>query len=413
MEFKDFITCPEILSALELMGYTAPTPIQAQAIPEIKKGSDLRASAPTGTGKTAAILLPLIERLIEPSPVKGIGPRVLILVPTRELAMQVAQEAAKYTKKLTKMKTVCIYGGAPFPPQFKDLSKPYEILVATPGRLMDHMQRGKINFSRLETFVLDEADRMLDMGFIEAVEEISKATPPKKQTLLFSATMKGAVLNLSKRLLKNPVEINVAAERMKNDLIDQKFHRVDDITHKYRLLDHLLADTTISQAIVFTSTKHLADELAKKLSMNGTQSAVLHGGLKQSQRTRTIMRFRKGEARVLVATDVAARGIDVPAISLVINFDLPNNPEDYVHRIGRTGRAGATGVAFSFAAPRDEQMIREIEKFTGQKIEVFSLPGFEAKGNPSVPKKSTPFKKKPFFSQNSRKKYPPKLMTKR
>lgn len=405
MTFKEFITSREILDTLEEMGYTSPTPIQAKAIPEIKKGSDLRASAPTGTGKTAAILLPLMERLLTPSPIKGMGPRVLILVPTRELAMQVAQEAAKYAKKLSKVKTICIFGGAPFPPQYKDLSKPHEILVATPGRLMDHMERGRINFSRLEAFILDEADRMLDMGFIDAVEEIAKATPANRQTLLFSATMKGAVLNLSKRLLKDPVEISVVAEFAKHDLINQKLHRVDDITHKYRLLDHLLADEAISQAIVFTSTKHQADQLADKLARGGVKSAVLHGGLKQSQRTRTITRIRKGEVRVLVATDVAARGIDVPAISHVINFDLPNNAEDYVHRIGRTGRAGATGIAFSFAAPRDEEIIRAIERFTGQKIETVSLPGFEANITSSAPRRrQSPQKKKPYFAKSFSKK---------
>lgn len=403
MTFKNFIQSAEILKALQEAGYESPTPIQAESIPAIKKGSDLRASAQTGTGKTAAFLLPVLERLTTPSTVQAIGPRVLILVPTRELAMQVAQEAAKYSKYLSKVKTVCIYGGAPYPPQNRDLSKHHEILVATPGRLMDHMQQGRVNFSRLEVLILDEADRMLDMGFIDAVEEIAEATPPNRQTLLFSATMKGAVLNLSKRLLKNPVEISVAAEYAKHEFIEQRLHHVDNIEHKYRLLDHLLDDATLTQAIVFTSTKYQADQLADKLSESGVEAAVLHGGMRQSQRTRTIMLMRKGHVRVLVATDVAARGIDVPTISHVINFDLPNNAEDYVHRIGRTGRAGANGVAFSFAAARDSEIVRQIERFTGQKIEILSIPGFEAqKRNTHSSGKSPapPQKRRQPFSSN-------------
>jgi len=392
--FKNFIASPEILKALHEAGYKAPTPIQAQAIPEILKGSDLRASAQTGTGKTAAFILPILERLLIPSSLQGVGPRVLILVPTRELAMQVAHEAAKYSKYLARVKTVCIYGGAPYPPQNRDLSRHHEILVATPGRLMDHMQQGRINFSRLEVLILDEADRMLDMGFIDAVEEIAEATPASRQTLLFSATMKGSVLNLSKRLLKNPIEISIAAEHAKHEFIEQRLHHVDNIDHKYRLLDHLINDETLTQAIVFTSTKHQASELADKLSRDGIDSAVLHGGLRQSQRTRTIMQMRKGGVRILVATDVAARGIDVPTISHVINFDLPNNAEDYVHRIGRTGRAGSNGVAFSFAASRDFDIVRQIERFTGQKIEVLSIPGFEAHQKTT----SSPGKK-PFFNE--------------
>lgn len=410
MTFSDIISNPKILKAIEEMGYTIPTPIQMQAIPKIREGCDLLASAQTGTGKTAAFLVPSLEKLAEDQK-PGRGPRVLILVPTRELAMQVAAEAAKYSKHLQRMKTVCIFGGTPYPLQIKDLNGPYEILVATPGRLIDHMERGRINFSRLELMILDEADRMLDMGFIGPVEQIAEATPKSRQTLLFSATLKGSVLNLAKRLLRNPIEITVHSETEKHENIDQRLHNVDNINHKYDILDSLLTDETMNQAIVFTSTKRQADVLVERLADLGHDTAALHGDMNQRQRTRTIMRMRKNEIKVLVATDVAARGIDVQSISHVINFDLPQSAEDYVHRIGRTGRAGATGVALSFAAPKDMHIIRQIEKFTGQKMTSHTIPGLEPKlkgsAKPMPPRRfapragqSTQFKRR--FKPNNR-----------
>ena len=383
MTFKDLNLHQDILKAIEDAGHVTPTPIQLMAIPKILEGCDLRASAQTGTGKTAAFILPALNLLSVPSKVNCQGPRVLILVPTRELAMQVANEAVKYSKHLSKVKTVCIYGGAPYPIQNRELSRHYEILVATPGRLIDHIQRGRIDFSRLELFILDEADRMLDMGFIEPVEEIAAALPPTRQTLMFSATLKGTVMNLSKRLLKNPIEISVESEINQHDNIEQRLHHVDNLGHKNRLLDHLLNDPTLKQAIVFTSTKSHANVLADELFERGFHAAALHGDMDQRQRTRTITMLRQGKIQILVATDVAARGIDVLTISHVVNFDLPSSVEDYVHRIGRTGRAGAKGIALSFASSKDLHIVKRIEQFTGHKIALHVIPGMEPQFKPS------------------------------
>lgn len=394
MTFKALISDPAILKAIEESGHTTPTPIQEKAIPQILKGLDLLASAQTGTGKTAAFLLPILFRLMSSPPLPGQGARVLILVPTRELAMQVAAEAVKYSRYLSRAKTVCIYGGAPYPIQNRELSRPYEILVATPGRLIDHMQRGRINFARLEVLILDEADRMLDMGFIEPVEQIAAATPKARQTLLFSATLKGSVLNLAKRLLKDPVEIKISHDHAKHENIEQRLHTVDNVDHKYRLLEHLLNDPVLNQAIVFTSTKRQADQLVDKLHKDGYDVAALHGDMNQRERTRTITQMRQGKIRILVATDVAARGIDVQTISHVVNFDLPRSAEDYVHRIGRTGRAGANGIALSFAAFKDMQLVRQIEQFTGQKITPHTIPGMEPKLK-HIPKPAAPMRFRP------------------
>lgn len=393
MTFKELNLHNEIVRAIDEAGYEIPTPIQEKAIPKILKGFNLRISAQTGTGKTAAFILPALNRLIVPSKNAFRGPRVLILVPTRELAIQVAAESLKFSKYLPKIKTVCIYGGAPYPPQNRQLSKPYEILVATPGRLMDHMEQQRINLSQVEMFILDEADRMLDMGFIKPVEKIASCLSPNRQTLLFSATMTKDILRLSKQLMEESLEINAAPQHAKHENIEQRLYYVDDLRHKYRLLDHLLSDPVITQAIVFTATKRFADELVDGLRERGYCAAALHGDMNQSQRNRTIIRFRKEEIRVLVATDVAARGIDVQTISHVINFDLPNNSEDYVHRIGRTGRAGANGIALSFAASKDKYFVAQIEKFTGQPIMTHIVQGLE----PSLKSDS-----KPRPSRNSR-----------
>jgi len=378
MTFKELNLHPNILQCIEELGYETPTPIQEMAIPKILAGNDMQASAQTGTGKTAAFLLPLLHMLMTPSASRAIGPRALILVPTRELAMQVAEECQRFSKHIPRMRCVCIYGGAPYPIQNRELRRPYEILVATPGRLIDHMQQGRIDFSRLQTLILDEADRMLDMGFIEPVEQIAAATPKDRQTLLFSATLKGAVLNLSRRLLNNPVEVHAATVHEKHEQIEQKLHYVDNIGHKHRLLDQVLTDPTMNQAIVFTSTKINADQLVDTLYAQGHNAAALHGDMNQRQRTRTIAQLKNGQVRVLVATDVVARGIDVPTITHVINFDIPQDADSYVHRIGRTGRAGAKGTAISFAAGKDMHLVKRIEQFTGQKIEPYAIPGFEA-----------------------------------
>lgn len=377
MSFENLNLHPLILKAIADSGYTSPTPIQEKAIPELLAGHDIMASAQTGTGKTAAFMLPALHRLATPSKAPGRGPRVLVLTPTRELALQVSEAAAKYGKYLSRIRVVSILGGMPYPVQNRLLSQPVEILVATPGRLIDHIQRGRIDFSRLEMLVLDEADRMLDMGFIDDVEKIASATPANRQTLLFSATLDGAITNVAARLLKLPRRIQIATAQARLDNIEQRLHYVDDISHKNRLLDHLLRDAELKQAIVFTATKRDADTLADNLAAQGHEAAALHGDMNQRDRTRTLTMLRRGGLRVLVATDVAARGIDVAGITHVINFDLPKFAEDYVHRIGRTGRAGASGVAVSFASGQDGLNLKKIERFTGHRIMSHIVPGLE------------------------------------
>ncbi len=379
--FADLGLNPSILKAVEESGYTIPTPIQAQAIPEVLAGRDLMASAQTGTGKTAAFILPALNRIAQPSAIRSKGPRVLVLTPTRELAQQVSDAAAKYGKNM-RLKVVSILGGMPYPLQNKLLSSPIDILVATPGRLIDHIERGRIDFSRLEMLVLDEADRMLDMGFIDDVERIAAATPAARQTLLFSATLDGVIGNLAQRLLKSPKRISVAATQARHENIEQRLMYVDDMAHKNRLLDHLLRDTEMNQALVFTATKRDADALADGLSAQGHSVAALHGDMNQRERNRTLNNLRRGQIRILVATDVAARGIDVAGISHVINFDLPKFAEDYVHRIGRTGRAGASGIAVSFASNRDAVNLHKIERYTGQSITAHIVAGMEPKFKP-------------------------------
>ena len=296
MPFTDLNLIPELLKSINQSGYTKPTPIQEKAIPKILEGCDLLASAQTGSGKTAAFILPALNQLKNPSPIKGYGPRILVLVPTRELAMQVAHQAEKYSRHMTKVRTVCIYGGAPYPIQNRQLAKPYEILVATPGRLIDQMERGRIDFSRVEMFVLDEADRMLDMGFINAVNHIAETLPKKVQTLLFSATLEGDILKLSKNLLTDPFEINLASSTKKHENIEQVLYYADNLSHKLRLLDHILKDTTLQLTIIFTSTKSFATELSEILRENGHRVGVLHGDLDQRRRTATTKQFRKGKS---------------------------------------------------------------------------------------------------------------------
>jgi superfamily II DNA/RNA helicase len=381
VSFESLNLNPSILKAIIESGYTEPTAIQAEAIPVVLAGHDLMASAQTGTGKTAAFMLPALHKLATPSAVKSKGPRVLVLTPTRELATQVNDAARKYGKTL-RVNTVSILGGMPYPLQNKLLSGFVDILVATPGRLIDHIDRGRIDFSRLEMLILDEADRMLDMGFIEDVEKIAAATPASRQTLLFSATLDGNIGKLAGRLLKDPKRIQIASQQDRHENIEQRLHFVDDLAHKNRLLQHLVTDTDLKQAIVFTSTKRDADMLAEDLFAQGHSAAALHGDMNQGARNRTLTKLRRGGIRILVATDVAARGIDVPGISHVINFDLPKFAEDYVHRIGRTGRAGASGIAVSFASHKDMMHLKRIERFTGQNIAPHTVAGLEPKRIP-------------------------------
>ena len=394
MTFEKLALHPDILKAISDCGYTSPTPIQNQAIPAALAGHDLMASAQTGTGKTAAFILPALQRLTAPAGGKSRGPRVLVLTPTRELAAQINDAATKYGRHL-RFSIASILGGMPYPAQNRALSKPMDIMVATPGRLMDHMERGRVDFSRLEILVLDEADRMLDMGFIHAVETIAAATPSSRQTLLFSATLEGNIAKLAQRLLRNPQRIQVASVQARHENIEQRLHHTDDDGHKQRMLGHLLADGTMEKAIIFTATKRGADRLAKTLHTQGHKAAALHGDMNQSARNRVIHQLRGGSLRLLVATDVAARGIDVSGISHVFNFDLPRSAEDYVHRIGRTGRAGANGTAISFAAPDESRLVRDIERYTGHAIPAHTIPGLE----PKAPRRSSaraPIKRKGF-----------------
>ena len=387
MTFEKLALHPSILKALAESGYTTPTPIQVQAIPQALAGHDLMASAQTGTGKTAAFVLPSLQRLNTASVKNSRGPRVLVLTPTRELANQVTDAAAKYGRHM-RFRIGSIVGGVPYPPQMRLLSQPLDILVATPGRLLDHMERGRVDYSRLEVLVLDEADRMLDMGFIHAVEKIAAATPATRQTLLFSATLEGNIAKLASRLLRNPQRIQMATVQERHEHIEQRLHHVDDGAHKHRLLTHLLDDINLDKAIVFTATKRGADRLAQTLYAKGHPAAALHGDMNQSQRNRAITHLRSGQVRLLVATDVAARGIDVSGITHVINFDLPKNAEDYVHRIGRTGRAGAKGIAISFAAPAELAQLRDIERYTRQRIPARVVPGLEPTFQPRPAKHS-------------------------
>src|SRR5258705_3407201 len=381
MSFASLNLNSAIVQALTASGYTEPTPVQAKSIPEAVAGHDLMCSAPTGTGKTAAFVLPGLQRLAQPAKA-GRGPRVLVLTPTRELALQVTTAVEKYSKYMSRVRTGTVLGGMPYPRQRRLLESPLDILVATPGRLIDFIDQGKVDFSRLEWLVLDEADRMLDMGFIKPVEKIAAATPAGRQTLLFSATLDGGIATLAKRLLKQPKLIECVATQASYDNIEQRLHYVDDGSHKHRLLDHLLRDVDLTQAIVFTATKRGADRLSEALNDKGHATAALHGNMNQSQRNRTLAKMRSGNVRVLVATDVAARGIDVLGVTHVINYDLPRVAEDYVHRIGRTGRAGATGIAISFAAPDEGQQLKQIERYTGHQIERHVVAGMEPRLKP-------------------------------
>ncbi|MCG6503029.1 DEAD/DEAH box helicase [Kingella sp. SNUBH-2017] len=381
---------PAILRALQSAGYDSPTPVQAQAVPAALAGRDLMASAQTGSGKTAAFLLPALQKMIRRSDKPGKGPRVLVLTPTRELAMQVEKNAQLYAQNMKWLRSATLVGGAGFGFQIKALSRPIDLIVATPGRLMDHMRAGRIDFDRLEMLVLDEADRMLDMGFIDDIKTIVAATPDSRQTLLFSATWDGEVGKLARNLTKNPevIEIERVDEQGK---IEEQLLYCDDKNHKNRLLDHILRDANIDQCVIFTATKAMSEQLADELYEKGFAANCLHGDMPQGWRNRTLNDLRRGRTKILVATDVAARGIDVPTITHVINYDLPKQAEDYVHRIGRTGRAGRTGIAISFADAREYMLVHKIERYLGRKLPETAIPGMEptrkrSKAAPSKPK---------------------------
>ena len=402
MTFAEIGLNEVLIRALTASGYSEPTPVQAQAIPAGIEGRDLMVSSQTGSGKTAAFMLPALHRFaVQELPAtaprrtpnqerqsarsrgndrpryQAAQPKMLVLTPTRELALQVTTAADKYAGALRHLKAVAILGGMPYPKQMELLSRNPAILVATPGRLIDHMESGKIDFSQLQILVLDEADRMLDMGFIEDIEKIVAATPAQRQTMLFSATLDGTVGQMARKMTRDPLIIRVDSSHTKHENIEQRMHFVDDLSHKNRLLDHLLRDVTIDQAVVFTATKRDADTISDRLNIAGFNAAALHGDMHQGARNRTLSAMRRGQVQILVATDVAARGIDVPTITHVFNYDLPKFAEDYVHRIGRTGRAGRNGLAISLVNHAEQFNVRKIERFTKQIIPVTVVEGHE------------------------------------
>ncbi|AUL98954.1 RNA helicase [Rhodocyclaceae bacterium] len=377
MTFDRLGLSEELLKAIQATGYTTPTAVQQQAIPAAIAGGDLLVSSQTGSGKTAAFTLPCLQRLSGRRPPQGSGPRVLMLAPTRELALQVAQAVHTYGRGLRWLNTVCLVGGAPFSAQAKQLARHPDVIVATPGRLVDHLARRKLKLSDIEILVLDEADRMLDMGFQEDIEAIVRATPASRQTLLFSATLDGVVGKLAAGLTRKPQRIEIAGEDRAHGQIEQRLLFADGLSHKNRLLTAVLGCHTVNQAVVFTATKRGAEELALQLQEKGFSAAALHGDMNQGARNRTLQQLRTGRLAILVATDVAARGIDVAGISHVVNFDLPRQAEDYVHRIGRTGRAGRTGVAITLSGPREAGLIRAIERYTGDRLAVHTIAGLE------------------------------------
>jgi superfamily II DNA/RNA helicase len=375
MTFEQFALSPALLRGVAEHGYTTPTPIQHDAIPLALAGKDLIASAQTGTGKTAAFLLPALERLQTQKPVRRSAPRVLVLTPTRELANQILVEGKAYARH-ARVFQGCIVGGMSYGPQLQLLGQRIDLLVATPGRLIDHIERQSVRLDEVELLVLDEADRMLDMGFIHAVRRIVGKVPRTRQTLMFTATWDDRLAKLAKEMLTDPVRVQIAHNPEVAAQITHRVHLVDDAGHKDRVLRHLLGHAT-GQTLVFAGTKRRVKKLAEQLERTGLSVGALHGDMKQSQRTRTLDGLRRNELRVLVATDVAARGIDVPDLAMVINVDLPHVPEDYVHRTGRTGRAGATGQAVSLVSRDDRPLLSAIEKFTGKAIERMAIAGLE------------------------------------
>jgi ATP-dependent RNA helicase RhlE len=377
--FSDFGLSAPILKALAQEGYETPTPIQIQAIPTVMTGRDLCGIAQTGTGKTAAFALPILHRLAQaPRPRVAKGCRVLVLTPTRELASQIADSFSVYGRNL-RLATTVVYGGVPLGKQERALAGGVDILVATPGRLLDLVDRRSLSLRDVEILVLDEADQMLDLGFIHALKRIVKLLPTKRQTLFFSATMPTAIASLADAFLTNPAKVAVAPVATTVERVEQRVMFVAS-GHKQSLLHTVLKDPAIERALVFTRTKHGADKVVRKLECAGLAAAAIHGNKSQPQRERALAGFKAGQCRVLVATDIAARGIDVEGVTHVINFDLPNVPESYVHRIGRTARAGAAGVAISFCNGEERAFLRDIEKLTRLKVPVTALPpGFDAR----------------------------------
>ncbi len=385
MSFAALGLSQEIIQSLNDQGYLEPTPVQASAIPAAIAGRDLIVSAQTGSGKTAAFVLPALQRF-QNTARNGHGPRMLILTPTRELARQVQDAAKVYAQHLKGIRCVCVLGGTPYGQQQRMLNRPFDILVATPGRLLDLLDRGGIRLDGVEVLVLDEADRMLDMGFSDDVRAIVSRTPSSRQTLLFSATVEGGIAELAAHILRQPEHIQINAAHEQHVNIAQKVYFSDDMTHKKALLNSILCQVDVEQAIVFTATKGDADLLANELEASGMSCAALHGDMRQRMRNRTLEMVHSRKIRVLVATDIAARGLDVAGISHVINFDLPKVIEDYVHRIGRTGRGGRQGTAISLVSVRDRALLSRISQYIGHKIDTDTISGLEPRIRPSEPR---------------------------
>jgi ATP-dependent RNA helicase RhlE len=376
MSFSTLGLAPELLRAVSAQGYTEPTPVQREAIPFVLAGRDLLAGAQTGTGKTAAFVLPMLQRLSASQPHNGARPRIraLIVVPTRELAMQVEESVRVYGANSRRSTT--IYGGVGFPGQYAALRRGPEIVVATPGRLLDHARQGTIDLGAVEILVLDEADRMLDMGFIRDIRAILALLPARSQNLLFSATFSNEIRTLAEGMLDRPASVQVTPRNTPTDLVRQVVHPVDR-ARKRELLSQLVRSHAVDQALVFTRTKHGADRLAEQLWQDGIATAAIHGNRSQPQRVRALNDFKEGRVTLLIATEVAARGLDIEQLPHVVNFELPMVPSDYLHRIGRTGRAGLEGDAISLVCIDEAPLLREIERLLGHPIPSQVVPGFE------------------------------------
>jgi ATP-dependent RNA helicase RhlE len=402
MSFKDFKLSQQIIDAVIKKGYTIPSPIQIKSIPKILSGRDLMAAAQTGTGKTAAFVLPILEKLSQTKkkPMPGNQVRCLILTPTRELAAQVEESVQVYSQNLD-LKSTVVFGGVKINPQMLKLRGGVDILVATPGRLIDLYGQNAVKFSALEVLVLDEADRMLDMGFIADIRRIISFLPEKRQTLLFSATFSEEIKLLAKGLLKSPSEVQVEPEQTSAVTVKQKIYTVDK-KQKPEILTHLLHKNKWKQVLVFSKTKHGANRLTAYLQDLGYKALPIHGNKSQAARTKALTQFKSGEIDILVATDIAARGLDIKELPQVVNFDLPQVAEDYVHRIGRTGRAGRAGEAFSLVSADEVDMLFAIEKLLKKKLTRDTVDGFEPQHDvPLVPSKKSAAKTSSKFSKDA------------
>lgn len=382
MSFDSLGLNPEILRAIAEQGYVEPTPIQQQAIPAVLQGRDLMASAQTGTGKTAGFTLPLLELLVKNQPhAKGRRPvRALILTPTRELAAQIGENVREYSRYLN-IRSLVVFGGVSINPQMMKLRGGVDVLVATPGRLLDLEHQNAVKLDSVEILVLDEADRMLDMGFIHDIRRVLAKLPARRQNLLFSATFSDEIKALAEKLLHNPLEVEVARRNTASEQVTQHVHFVDK-KRKRELLSQMIGQGNWQQVLVFTRTKHGANHLAEQLNKDGIRSAAIHGNKSQGARTRALADFKSGDIRVLVATDIAARGLDIEELPHVVNYELPNVPEDYVHRIGRTGRAAATGEALSLVCVDEHKLLRDIERLLKKELPRIETPGYEV--DPSI-----------------------------